>query len=91
MVKEYKFDREVDNKPMELGLLSLNPLKDSFLRVLKRAMEDGIDLVVVPLIIASTYLGFSKRKKHKLIWLVIESVSKYSNTLKKWDFLKSYT
>ena len=61
MVKEHKFD----NKPMELGLLSLNPLKDSFLRVLKRAMEDGIDLVVVPLIIASTYLGFSKKKKKK--------------------------
>ena len=49
-MKEHKFDREVDNKLMELGILSLNPSKDSFLRVLKRALEEGISLVVVPLI-----------------------------------------
>ena len=50
MVKVHKFDREVDNKPMELEILSLNPPKDRFLRVLKRALEEVIGLVVVPLI-----------------------------------------
>ena len=34
---------------MELGILSLNPPNVSFLRVLKRALEEDISLVAIPL------------------------------------------
>ena len=42
---------------MELGLLSLNPPNVSFLRVLKRALEEGINLVAIPLILSSSRLS----------------------------------
>ena len=57
MVKENKLNRGLDDKPMELGLLSLNPPNASFLRVLKRALEEAISLVAIPLISSSSRLS----------------------------------
>ena len=42
---------------MEFGLFTLNPLNTSFLRVLKRALEEGIGLEAIPLISSSSRLS----------------------------------